>query len=83
MTDRDDNKATSISLPAIERKDLRGVLDKYGLLDLFMQNNLQCASCGSVLDETNMGALVVRQGRLVPYCNASECIDKVMSERKK
>ena len=75
--------STNVSLPAIERKDLHGLLEKYGLLTSFMQGTLLCESCAAVLHDANMGALLVRGGGLVPFCNSPDCIEQAMQERGK
>ena len=71
------------ALPAVERKDLYHLLDSHGLLSPFMTSELFCASCGKVLDDENIGALLVNKGLLIPYCNSPECIDIAMLEHEK
>jgi hypothetical protein len=83
MTTQQDGKNTNVSLPAIERKDLHGLLEKYVLLTSFTQGTLLCTSCSAVLNDANMGALLVRGGTLVPFCNSPECIEVAMQERGK
>lgn len=83
MTHEQDGNGTNVSLPAIERKDLHALLEKYGLLTSFMQGTLLCTSCAALLSDANMGALLVRGGNLVPFCNNPECIEQAMQERGK
>lgn len=83
MTAQNEGNHTKISLPAIERKDLHKLLEKYGLLTPFMQSTQLCASCSVVLNDANMGALLVRGGSLVTYCNSHECIEVAMQESGK
>lgn len=82
MTAQNEGNFTNISLPAIERKDLHGLLEKYSLLAPFMQSTQLCASCSAVLNDANMGALLVRRGSLVTYCNLPECIEVAMQESR-
>jgi hypothetical protein len=72
---------TSVSLPAIERKDLRGLLEAHGLLGPIEQGEVQCASCGTRLAITNLGALLVRGSTLVAFCNQAECLEEAMGSR--
>lgn len=83
MTAQDQGNSINVSLPAIERKDLHGVLEKYGLLTPFMQGTLRCSSCSAILNDTNMGALLVRGDSLVVYCNSPECIEVAMQKAGK
>ena len=81
MAENRDPASTNVSVPAIERKDLRALLERYGVLTAFVAGQLHCKSCGRVLDDSNMGALLVRAGLLVPFCSSSECIDEAMREQ--
>jgi hypothetical protein len=60
MTTRQDGNRTNVSLPAIERKDLHILLEKYGLVTSLMEGALLCTSCATVLRDGNMGVLLVR-----------------------
>ncbi len=81
MTGQKDGKSTNVSVPAIERKDLHGLLEKNDLLTAFIGGTLLCASCAKVLNDANMGALLVRGGGLVPFCNSPDCIEEALQER--
>ena len=83
MSAQNEDNITNISLPAIERKDLHSLLEKYGLLTPFMQSTQHCASCSAVLKDANIGALLVRGGSLITYCNSPDCIEVAMQESNK
>ena len=83
MTTPHENSGTNVSLPAIESKHLHGFLEKYGLLAPLMQGSLHCTSCSVVLNDANIGALLVRSGSLIAYCNSATCIEVAMGERGK
>jgi hypothetical protein len=70
-----------MSLPAIERKDLHPMLAKYGLLDAFSKGGLLCASCATPLSEATFGALLVRNGVLVPFCKIVDCLEAALREK--
>ncbi len=83
MTAIADGAPTKFVLPAIERKDLHALLNTHGLLGIFSDHKLLCTSCAIRLVEANMGALLVRGGTLIPFCNRAECIEEALQERDK
>lgn len=71
-----------VSVPAIERADLRPILEKYQLLAAFEEGTLLCASCSGPLRQETIGALLVKQGQLIPYCNLTDCIEEAMEHKR-
>ncbi len=68
MTDR-------IELPSVRDRDLRNLLEHYGLADLVDRGLAFCASCGAAISWDNIGAILVDHKQLVLFCDFSECID--------
>ena len=71
-----------IEIPAVRDRDLRAVLDRFGLSQMIDNGEVVCTSCDTDLTWDNLGALVVREGELQLFCELPDCIE-VASERRR
>ena len=69
-------KHDKIELMAIRDRDLRRILERYGLATQMDAHTLTCRACAGILTWDNMGALLTKRGELSIYCNLSECIEE-------
>ncbi|MFC6999759.1 hypothetical protein [Rufibacter roseus] len=65
-----------IQLPAIHDKDLRKVLDKFGLSNLIDDGKANCHSCSKQITFDNLYGLKVLNQNIIIFCDEPECIDK-------
>ena len=63
-----------VEIPAVRDRDLRGILDRFGLSEKMDKGELTCEPCSRTLTWENLGALLVKGGELLLFCNLSECI---------
>lgn len=71
-----------VELLSIRDRDLREILQHYGLSESIDEGIAQCFSCADTITWDNIGALLVKGGTLVICCNLSECIDMATKEGK-
>lgn len=83
MTNNPETSPTTISVPAIERRDLVEILRSNDLLDRLQQNELQCQACADTLDISTLGAVLVKNTHLLLFCNLADCIEEAMRRSKK
>lgn len=65
-----------VEIPAVRDRDLRDILDCFGLAEKMDRGELICFSCSQALTWDNLGALLVNGEQLIPFCNLSECIEE-------
>jgi len=69
-----------IELPSIRDRDLRPILQHFGLIESLEEGALHCAFCGGLITWDNLGAILIEQGKLVLLCDLSECLDTANKE---
>jgi hypothetical protein len=72
----------ALELPVARDRDLRVILQEFGMLESLEAGELVCTHCQSQLGWTNWGALVVRQGKVDLYCDLPDCIEQVSQPTK-
>ena len=71
-----------VELPAVHDRDLRSILERFGLADILDEGMLCCSSCDRQLTWGNIGALLVRNNTLQLYCNLSDCIEDATKQQR-
>jgi hypothetical protein len=71
-----------IEVSAVRDRDLRPILDRYDLSEKVDKGELTCESCSQTLMWENLGALLVKEGGLLLFCNLSECIEEAAKRGK-
>jgi hypothetical protein len=66
----------ALELPVARDRDLKVILQDFGMLELLETGELVCVHCQSQLSWTNLGALVVHEGKVVLFCDLSDCIEQ-------
>lgn len=64
-----------VEVPSIRDRDLRNVLRHFGLEDALDRSEIECASCSRDITWENLGAMRVEQGKIILYCDFSECLE--------
>ena len=62
-------------IPAIHDKDLRKILETFGLTEKLDNNQLECSRCGNILTWDTIAAFRVSGNTLDIYCNDPECLE--------
>ena len=62
-----------VELTAVRDRDLRPILDRFGLSEGLDKGTLLCASCSQPLTWANLGALLVRDRGLLLFWSLCEC----------
>jgi len=70
----------SLVLPVARDRDLRLILEDYGLLEQFEAGEILCDHCGSQLSWDNLGAVVTSGEKLKLYCDLPDCIEQVSTK---
>ena len=68
-----------IQIPAIHDKDLRLILDKFGLSERIDKGNEFCELCNKLITWENLFALKVVENGAIIFCDEPDCIDKSSS----
>ena len=68
------NRIDLISINAIHDKDLRTILDNFGLAEKIDNNSLLCGFCYQPISWNDIGALLIKEGRIILCCKLLDCI---------
>lgn len=71
----------SLVLPVARDRDLRLILQTFGILEQFELGEIKCTHCDCKLSWENLGAVVTSEDKLKLYCDLSDCIEQA-SERQ-
>ncbi len=63
-----------ININAVHDKDLRTILDKFGLSEKIDNNSLLCEFCYQPISWNDIGALLIKKPRIIVCCNLVDCI---------
>ena len=69
-----------IKIPAVRDKEMRNILDQFGLSVRFDSGGLRCPSCESQLTWDNVGGFVVVHGEPRLFCTATDCLEEMKKE---
>lgn len=70
----------SLVLPVARDRDLRLILENYGLLEQFEAGEILCDHCGSLLSWDNLGAVVPSGEKLRLCCDRPDCIEQASAK---
>jgi hypothetical protein len=65
-----------IQIPAVHDKDLRSVLDRFGLADKIDSGAVHCYNCDKLITWENLFAIKVVDSNVVVFCEEPDCIEK-------
>jgi hypothetical protein len=65
-----------IQIPAIHDKDLRQILDNFGVASMIDGGDIFCVNCNQTITWSNLFAFKVSEDKLVFFCEDLDCIDK-------
>jgi len=71
----------TVQIPAIHDKDLRTILDRYGISAKIDNGTINCEFCSGKISWSNIGALMVKNNSIVLCCNLVDCINSATSEK--
>jgi len=71
-----------VEVSAVKDRDVRNILDHFGLSEKMDKGELTCESCSRTLTWENLGSLLVKEGSLLLLCNLSECIEEAAKRGK-
>lgn len=64
-----------ININAVHDKDLRTILDKFGLSEKIDNNSLLCEFCYQPISWSEIGALLIKKGNIIVCCKLIDCIN--------
>ena len=64
-----------IDLPAILEKDLRILLGRLGISAEIEAGTIYCPTCCRPITWDTLGGFIVRDGKPVLFCDASDCLE--------
>jgi hypothetical protein len=64
-----------LDVPAVRERDLRAILEQYGLADAVDSGSKECAACSTRMTWSSIGALLVKNRQLVLFCDDSDCLN--------
>jgi len=66
-------------LPVFEKKQLRGILERVGLLEKMLNGELFCSFCKKPISEENFGALFIfHDGEEIGVsCSSPNCLKRI------
>ena len=64
-----------VNIKAVHDKDLRAILDKFGLSEKIDDNSLRCEFCYQPISWNDIGALFIKEGKIIICCKLIECIN--------
>ena len=70
-----------IELSAVRHRDMRNVLNEYGLSQKIDNGELICPSCLEILTWDNLGGFIVIGRRPKLFCSLTECMEAVKGGR--
>jgi hypothetical protein len=65
----------NIQIPAVHDKDLRQILDKFGVSTKIDNGELFCVNCDEKITWENLFAFKVIDNSLVFFCDGIDCIE--------
>ena len=72
------NKIKTIKI--IAEKNLKQLLLKNNIYDMFINNKIRCGICNEVVNFGNIGAFKVKDKNLIFICNNTLCLKEVNNE---
>jgi hypothetical protein len=67
-------------ISAVRDRDLRDILDAFGLSEKIDNEELTCWSCSATLTWDNIGGFIVAKKGLRLFCSVSDCIEAAKKE---
>lgn len=64
-----------IEIPAIHDRDLRRVLDQFGIASKIDNGEIKCARCQKTITWDNLFAIKVLDNNLLLFCDDPDCIE--------
>ena len=63
-----------VEMKAVYDRDLENVLGSLGILDKLVERELNCAVCGSQVDQDNLGPIFPEDDEIRVSCDNGRCI---------
>jgi len=70
-----------IEIPAMIDRDLRTLLEEYGMASKVDYGEITCFCCDEPLTWDNLGGFIVHREGLALFCSALDCIEKAKEEK--
>jgi hypothetical protein len=77
-----EKKSDLINIRAVHDKDIRSILDKFGLSKKIDDRELLCEFCSKTVTWDEIGALLVKNGKIVVCCKFLNCINAATNLKK-
>lgn len=65
-------------LKAILNSDLSELLNKFSQWDNFVNEQIMCSVCNTVITQENIGSIKLSDGKLIFTCNKSSCYNQLV-----
>ena len=62
---------------AAVQEDIETILSNNGLLDMIESGEIFCEICGVPISKDSIGALLIKDSKIVIICNNNDCIDRI------
>ena len=69
-----------VAVPAVRDKEMRAILDRYGLSAPLDSGKLLCPCCSTTLTWENVGGLLIVEGEPRFFCSGSDCLNGIREE---
>lgn len=77
----DDVNPKKEELDFLHEEDLLPTLEKLGVKDAFLREEIRCAICGTVLTTNNLGSLYQEKDEVKMVCNKEECLERLTKQQ--
>jgi hypothetical protein len=64
-----------LDILAMRERDIRLLLEQEGMAEALDAGELICSACSEPLTWETLGGFVIEEGKPVPFCNMSDCIE--------
>jgi hypothetical protein len=65
-----------IQIPAVHDKDLRSILDRFGVSELIDKGKVHCNNCNKQITWDNLFAFKIVNESAIMFCDEPDCIEK-------
>ncbi len=65
----------NIEIKGIRDSDIDAFLEKFGELENFIQGKIKCNCCAEPISMANLGGFIIKNNRLVIFCNHTDCLE--------
>ena len=69
------------TIELIFESDLKKFLERFNLLDEFLNKKVKCVYCGKSVSFSNLGLILIREGKPMFICDNPECLKKIRVQK--